>query len=105
MMRNSRVLTREANPISLISAVQASSEAEYLVAAQREVMMSTIQQTWRLEVADRAPADRTTPGHVNPLVRIMKWLSYLGSRGIDDSYLKSRPSFPPNFRIGGGPGL
>jgi hypothetical protein len=90
MIQNSRVLTREVNPISLISAVQATTQAEYLAVAQREVLMSTIEQTWRFEVADKAPVNTMTDGQVNPFVKIANWLSHLGSRRINENYLESR---------------
>ena len=101
MIQNSRVLTREANPIPLISAVQAATQAEYLAAAQREVLMSTIEQTWRFEVAESAPVSGVTVERVNPLLKIANWLNRLGRRGINENYLESRQSIDYNAGIRG----
>jgi len=101
MIQNSRVLTREANPIPLISAVQAATQAEYLAVAQREVLMSTIQQTWRFEVAEPAPVSAVNVERVNPLLKIASRLNRLGSRRINEDYLASRQSIDYNAGIRG----
>ena len=101
MIQNSRVLTREANPIPLISAAQATTQAEYLAVAKREVLMSTMQQTWRLEIAKSAPVSGVTVERVNPLLRIADWFNRVGSGTINESHLESRHNVAQNFRING----
>jgi hypothetical protein len=99
MVQNSKVLTREANPISLISTEPATTLEDYPVITEREVPMSTIEQTWIFEVEEETPVGRTTPKSVNTLVKIVKWLNHLGSGKIDDSCLESRHNIHHEFRI------
>jgi len=101
MIQNGGALAREMNPISLISAVQTATRADYVAVAEREVTMSTIQRTWMFEAAEKAPVERIHITRANPLSAITRWLNYLGNRRLDDSYLKSNQNIPRNFGVGG----
>jgi len=100
MVQASEVLTAgEADRISLVSARQMARHQDYLTTAERQLPMSTAERA--CEAAEKTPANGMTAGQVNPLAKIVNWLSYLGSRRADDSYLISRQSLPRNFGIGG----
>jgi hypothetical protein len=101
MIQNSKVLAGEANPISLVSTGRTAMQEEYVSIAERRIPVSMSEQSWTFEVAQKAPTNRMTPGQVNPLVRIAKWLNHLGNGRISESYLESRSTVPTNFRIGG----
>jgi hypothetical protein len=101
MIQSGEVLTGEPNPISLVSTGRTETQEEYLNIAERRMPVNTIEQSWTFEVAQKAPVNRMTPGQVNPLVKIAKWLNHLGNGRISESYLESRRTVPTNFRIGG----
>ena len=99
MIQNSRVLTTEANPISFISAMQATTPADYLAVPQRAI--PTNKQTWIFEVAEMAPVSTETVERANPLLRIANWFNRLGSVRINETYLQSRQNVHVNPRING----
>jgi len=99
MIQNGRVLTREPNPISFISAVQTTTPADYLVIPERAI--PTNKQTWIFEVAEMAPVSGVTVERVNPLLKIANWLNRLGRRRINENYLESRQSIDYNAGIRG----
>jgi hypothetical protein len=101
MIQSSEALAGEANRISLVSARRAPTQEDYLAIAEREMPVTTIDQTWIFEVGERARVSRTAPRLVNTLVNIIKWLNHLGGGKVDDSRLESRQNIHHNFRING----
>lgn len=101
MIQNSKVLTQEANPISLISTRPTTTLEDYPTITEREVPVSTIEQIWISQVDEKSRVGRTTPGLVNILVKIAKWLNRLGSGRINESYLESRHNVYQYPRIRG----
>lgn len=101
MVQNSKVLTREANPISPIATGSATTLEDYPIMTEREVPMSTIGQTWTFEFGEDIPVDRTVPKSVNTLVKIVRWLNHVGSGKIDGGLLESRHNIRHGFRTNG----
>jgi hypothetical protein len=101
MIQSNEVLTPEDNRISLISTRRTATQEDYLTVTEREIPVSTTEQTWIFEVGEKTHVGRTTPKLVNTLVKIIKWLNHLGSRRINDSYLESRHNIHDNPRIKG----
>ena len=99
MIRNSEALRREDDRISLISMGGTAMQHDYVTITERELPLNTIGQSWIFEVGEEARVGRTTPRLLDTLVRIMRWLSHLGSARIDDSRLESRHNIDHNFRI------
>jgi hypothetical protein len=99
MAQNRELLTRETNPISLVS-TRAGTLERYPVATERRMPMSTTGQSWTLQVAERIPVS-DIPERVNPLLKIVKRFNRLGSGTINESRLESRHNIPQNFRING----
>jgi len=100
MAQNSKVLTREADPISTISTRAATMEG-YPVVAERRIPVSTTEQRWTLRVVKRIPVSDIIPERVNPLPKIANWLSRLGSGRINEGRLESRQNIDYNPRIRG----
>jgi hypothetical protein len=100
MAQNSKVLTREADPISLISTGAATMEGCPVVAEKR-IPVSTTEQRWTLQVVERIPVGDIIPERVNPLPKIANWLSRLGSGRINEGRLESRQNIDYNPRIRG----
>jgi hypothetical protein len=99
MIQRSEVLAEEANRISLVSARRAAAEENYLSIVETAIPVNTTEQAWIFNLGDEIRAGRTTPGLVNPFVKIANWLSHLGSGKIDDSCLESRHNIHHNFKI------
>lgn len=76
-------------------------QEDYLIIAERAIPINISQQSWIFEGVEKARAGRTTPTPVNPLVRIQRWVNYLGSGKIDDSCLESRHNIHHDFRVNG----
>lgn len=100
MAQNSKVLTREADPISTISTRAATMEG-YPVVAEKRIPVSTTEQRWTLRVVKRIPVSDIIPERVNPLPKIANWLSRLGSGRINEGRLESRQNIDYNPRIRG----
>jgi hypothetical protein len=101
MIRNSEVLTGEANRISLVSARRTKMQEDHPIIAERAILVNTIEQTWISEVGEQTRFGRTIPESVDALVKIMRWLSHLGSGKIDGSRLETRHNIRHNFRTNG----
>jgi hypothetical protein len=101
MTQKNEVLIREDNRISLISTKRTTTQENHPTVTERKIPVNTTEQTWIFEVGEKACVSRTTPRSVNILVKIIKWLSHLGSVKIDDSCLESRHNIHHNFRIKG----
>ena len=101
MIQKKEVLTREDNRISLISTKRTTTQEDHPTIAEREIPVNTTEQTWIFEVGEKTRVSRTIPRLVSTLVKIIKWLSHLGSGKIDDSCLESRHNIHHNFRIKG----
>jgi hypothetical protein len=99
MIQKNEVLTREDNCISVISTKRATTRRAHRTIAERKIPVNTIEQTCIFQVREEICAIRTTPRIVNTLVKIMKWLSHLGSGKIDDSCLESRQNMHYNITI------
>jgi hypothetical protein len=101
MIQRNEVLTREDNRISLISTKSRTTQEDHLTITEREILVSTTEQTWIFEVGEKTRVGRTTPKLVNALVKIIKWLNHVGSGKIDDSLLEARHNIHHNFRVKG----
>jgi hypothetical protein len=101
MIRNSEVLTREGNRISLVSARRPATQGDYLAIAEMEIPASMTEQTWIFEIGQEARASRTTPKFAAALAKVVTWLNHLGSGEIDDSHLEARHNIHHSFRING----
>jgi hypothetical protein len=101
MIQNGKVLTQEANSISLVSARRTTTQEDYLTIAERAIPVSTMEQTWISEVGEVTPVGRTTPRLANIFVKIVNWLNYLGSGKIDESRLEARHNIHHNVKING----
>jgi len=101
MIQKNEVLTREDNRISLISTKRATTQEDHRTITERDIPVNTIEQTWIFEVGEKTRVSRTTPNPVNTLVKILKWLSHLGSGKIDDSCSESRQNTHHNLTIKG----
>ena len=101
MVEKNEVLTRQDNRISLISTKRTTTQEDHATIAEREMPVNTTEQTWILEVGEKTHVSRTAAKSVNILVKIIKWLSHLGSGKIDDSCLESGHNIHHNFRIKG----
>ena len=99
MIRNSGVLTREDNRISLVSARRATTQEGYVAITERAIPVNTIEQSWIFEAGEMVHAGRTTPRLPNILVEIIQWLNHVGSRRMGDSRLEARPPIPHNYII------
>ncbi len=97
MIQRSRVLTREHNRISLVSARRATMQEGYLAIAERAIPVNTIERSWIFEVGEGTRPGRMTPGLPNILVEIIQWLNHVGSRRVGDSRLEARPPIPHNY--------
>jgi len=101
MTQKNEVLIQEDNRISLISTKRTTTQEGYLTVTEREIPVNTTEQTWIFEAGEKTRFGRTTPKLVNALVKIIKWLSRVGSGKIDDSCLESRHNIHHNVRIKG----
>jgi hypothetical protein len=101
MMQKSQVLTRENNRISVISAGGTTMQENYLAVTERAIPVNAISQTWIFEAGKESRVGRTAPQLVNTLLKVVNWLSHLGSAKIDDGCLESRHNIHRNFRING----
>ena len=101
MAQNSKVLTGEANSVSLVSAQRTAAQEAYLTMAERRIPMSTIEQGWAFEVGEKGRAGMTAPRLANTLVKIVEWLNHLGGGRVSDSRLEARHHIPDNFRTKG----
>ena len=101
MIQKNQVLTREADCIPLVSGERTATQEDYLTMTEGEIPVNTIEQTWIFEVGEETRGAITTPRSTNTLVRILKWLSHLGSGKIDESLLESRHSIHHNFKVNG----
>ena len=101
MIQKNQLLTREADCIPLISRRRTATQEDCLTIAEMEMPVNMSAQTWIFEGGEEASVGRTTPRLVNPLVKIINWLSHLGSGKIDDSCLEARHNIHHNFRING----
>ena len=101
MIQKNEVLTREDNCISLVCARQTAAQGNCLTITERETPVNATEQTWIFEVEEKTRASRTTTKPVNTLMKIMKWLHYLGSGKIDNSCLESRQNTHHNITIKG----
>jgi hypothetical protein len=101
MVQKNEVLTREANRISPVSSRRTTTQEDCLTIAERTIPVSTTEQTWIFEVEEKTRVGRTTPKLVNTLVKIIRWLSHVGSGKIDDSCLEARHNIHHNVRING----
>jgi len=99
MVQKNEVLTLEKNGISLISTGGTTMQEGYPIVTEIQIPVSTTEQTWIFEVGKDARVSRRTPGLVNTIVKIVKWLNHLGSGKIDDSCLESRHNIHHNFKI------
>jgi hypothetical protein len=101
MIQKNEVLTREDNRIALISTKRATTQGFHRTIAERELPVNTLEQTWVFDIGEEIRASRTTPNFVNTMVKIIKWLSHLGSGKIDDSRLESKQDTHHNLTIKG----
>jgi hypothetical protein len=101
MIQNSEVLTREDNPISLVSARRVTTQEGYLAIAERAIPVNTIEQSWIFEVGEETRPGRTTLRFVDTLANVARWLNHLGSGRIDDSCLEARHNIHHNFKMNG----
>ena len=99
MIQKNEVLTRKYNRIALISTKRTTTQENHPPIVERNMPVNTTEQTWIFEAEDKTRASGTTPKLVNTLVKIIKWLSHLGSGKIDDSYLESRQNIHHNITI------
>jgi hypothetical protein len=74
-------------------------QEDYPTIIEREIPVSTTEQTWIFEVGEKARAGRRTPKLGSFLVDIIRWLYYLGSGKIDDRLLEARHKIHQNTRI------
>ena len=101
MIQKDEVLTREENRTSFIATRGTTMQEDYPTITEREMPVNTMKQTWIFEAGEKARVGRTIPKSVNTFVKIMKWLSRVGSGKIDDSCLESRHNIHHNVRING----
>jgi hypothetical protein len=101
MIQSGEALTGEANRISLVSARPTTTQEGHLTITERELLVSTTEQTWIFEVEEKTRVGRTTLKLVDTLVKIIKWLNHVGGGKIDDSCLEARHNIHHNFRING----
>ena len=99
MIQKNEVLTREDNCISVISTKRATPRRAHRTIMERKMPMGTTEQTCIYEVGEKTQVSGTTPNLVNTLVKIIKWLSHLGSGKVDDSCLESRQNMHHNITI------
>ena len=99
MVQKGEVLTRENNGTSLISRTRTAMEEDYLNVTEREITVSTIEQTGRLKLREETGVRRRTPKPGSLLVAIIRWLYYLGSGKVDDRLLEARHRIHQNTRI------
>jgi len=97
MIRNSKVLTEEANHISLVSARRAATQGGCMSIIERQIPVNAPEQNWMFEVA-KTPVNIMTSGRMSPVVRAAKWLNHLGNGRIDDSRLQATHN---DFRVNG----
>jgi len=101
MIQKNEVLTREDNCISCISTKRTITHEDLRTIAEIEIPVDTTEQTRIFEIVEKTRVSGTTPNFVNTLVKIIEWLSHLGSGKIDDSCLKSRQNTSHNLTIKG----
>lgn len=101
MVQRNEVLTREDNRIPPICRKRTAAQEDCLAIEAREIPVDMTQQTWIIEAGEEARVGRTTPRLVDTLVKIIKWLSRVGSGKIDGSRLESRHNIHHNFKING----
>jgi hypothetical protein len=99
MIQNNGVLKREDNCISVISTKRTTTRRAHRTITERKMPINTIEQTCIFEAGEEICVIRTTPNLVNTLVKMIKWLSHLGSGKIDDSCLESRQHMHHNITI------
>jgi hypothetical protein len=99
MVQKGEVLTREDNGTSLISRTRTAMEGDCLNVTEREIPVSTTEQTGRLKLGEETGIGRTTPKSGSFLVGIIRWLYYLGSGKVDDRLLEARHKIHQNTGI------
>jgi len=99
MIQKNEVLTREDNCISSICTRPAKVLEDYPAITESRVPGNMIEQTRIFEVGEKTRVSGTTPNLVNTLVKILKWLSHLGSGKINDSCLESRQNMHHKITI------
>jgi len=99
MIQKNEALIREDNCISVISTKRAITRRDHRIITERKMPMDTTEQTCIFEIGEEICVIGTTPKFENTMVKIMKWLSHLGSGKIDDSCLESRQNMHHNITI------
>jgi len=99
MIRNSEVLTREDNRISIVSARRTMTQEDYLDIIERELPLNMTEQSRILGVWEEARPARTTPRLADTLAKVARWLNQLGSGKIDHTGLEARHNVHHEFRI------
>jgi hypothetical protein len=101
MTQRNVVLKREDNCISVISTKRTTTRRTHRTIMDRKIPMNATEQICIFEVGKETRVSGTTPNLVNTLVKIIKWLSHLGSGKIDDALLESRQKSHHNPTIKG----
>jgi hypothetical protein len=101
MIPKNEVLTREDNRISLIPTKRTTTQEYHLTITDGKMPVNKTEQTWIFEIGEKTRVSRTTPKLAITLVKIIKWLSHLGSGKIDDSCLEWRQNIHHNIIIKG----
>ena len=101
MTQKNRVLTQEANCISLISTKRTTTQEYHPTITEIKILVNMTEQTCIFEIEEKTRVSRTTPKLMNTLVKIIKWLSHVGRGKIDDSCLESRQNIHHNLTIKG----
>lgn len=73
----------------------------YPIVTKIQIPVNATERTRIFEVGEETPVSQATPGLVDTLVKVMKWLNHVGSGKIDDSCLEARHNIHHNFRING----
>jgi hypothetical protein len=101
MTQKNEALTREDNRIPLISTERTATQEGYPTITEREIPVNTTEQSWIFEVGEEHRVGRTTTRLLHSVVKIINWLSHLGSGKIDDSCLEARHNIHHNVRAKG----
>ena len=101
MIQKNGVLKREDNCISVISTKRTTTQKDHRAIMGKKIPMNATEQICIFEVGEKTRVSGTTPNLVNTLVKIIKWLSHLGSVKIDDALLESRQKSHHNPTIKG----
>ena len=99
MIQKNWILKREDNCISVISTKRTTTQKDHRAITERKIPMNATEQICISEVGEKTRVSGTTPNLVNTLVKIIKWLSYLGIGKINDSCLESRQNMHHNITI------